>query len=90
MIWIEGGLSIGYGKFVMDLDRYGARLSNERRERSRRDHRRSLFFLLKEVAVARDNELGVMNAGQGDQVVVSGIPGRPARFPAPTSDSDRG
>lgn len=46
MIWIEGGLSIGYGKFVMDLDRYGARLSNERRERSRRDYRRSLFFLL--------------------------------------------
>ena len=74
--WLEGGLSIGYGKFVTDLDRYGTRLSNERRERRRRDYRRSLFFPLKEVAVARDNELGVMNAGQGDQVVVFGIPGQ--------------
>ena len=55
---------------------YSTRLSNERRERSRRDYRRSLFFPLKEVAVARDNELGVMNAGQSDQVIVFGIPGQ--------------
>lgn len=74
--WLEGGLSIGHEKFVMNLDRCGTRLSNERRERSRCDYRRSLFFPLKEVAVARDDELCVMNAGQGDQVVVFGIPGQ--------------